>query len=243
MGHYYDADGKPRHTIIGVNGKERSTDVRDARRLGLVPSVSTIKDVGLSQFLVNWMMNMMLDIAIENKHIADIEMFRKVVYAIYKERKSKPSLVGNSVHKSMEHLFKTGEYDENKHYTSEAYSQVFNEFPGYTWTAEHSFSHPDGFGGCVDLHGSNGTDYVIIDFKTKDKAELSKSMQFEDYKVQLAGYQIGLELPEHTRRFNQFISVHKDTPGKSLLVECDKFDKYSKIFYAYLNLWKARNLW
>ena len=41
-GHWYDATGAARYTITGKNGKERPTTLRDARELGLVPSVTSI---------------------------------------------------------------------------------------------------------------------------------------------------------------------------------------------------------
>jgi len=31
-GHWYDAQGEARHTIVGKNGKERKTTLRDARK-------------------------------------------------------------------------------------------------------------------------------------------------------------------------------------------------------------------
>ena len=42
MGHYYTRDGKPRHTVIGKNGKERATTIRDARNERLLPSATTV---------------------------------------------------------------------------------------------------------------------------------------------------------------------------------------------------------
>ena len=31
-GHWYDHEGKPMYTIVGVNGKERNTTLRDAKK-------------------------------------------------------------------------------------------------------------------------------------------------------------------------------------------------------------------
>ena len=41
-GHWYTRDGEPMYTIIGANGKERNTTLRDAKKEGFVPSVTTI---------------------------------------------------------------------------------------------------------------------------------------------------------------------------------------------------------
>ena len=40
-GHWYTKDGTPAYTTMGKTG-ERNTTLRDARKLGLLPSVTTI---------------------------------------------------------------------------------------------------------------------------------------------------------------------------------------------------------
>jgi len=41
-GHWYDSEGAATYTIIGANGTERNTTLKDARKHGYVPSVTTI---------------------------------------------------------------------------------------------------------------------------------------------------------------------------------------------------------
>ena len=41
-GHFYSPNGDTAYRIVGKNGKERNTTVKDARELGLLPSVTTI---------------------------------------------------------------------------------------------------------------------------------------------------------------------------------------------------------
>ena len=50
-GHWYDHEGKPMYTIVGANGVERNTTLRDAKSLGLVPSVTTIIGMIAKPFL------------------------------------------------------------------------------------------------------------------------------------------------------------------------------------------------
>ena len=63
-GHWYTQEGEPMYTIIGVNGKERNTNLRDARLLGLVPSVTTIMDLIAKPSLENWKINQALNSAL-----------------------------------------------------------------------------------------------------------------------------------------------------------------------------------
>lgn len=56
MSHYYEASGKPRYTLTGANGKVRDTTLRDARKLGLYPSVTEVKKAILVEtFLEGWL--------------------------------------------------------------------------------------------------------------------------------------------------------------------------------------------
>ena len=58
--HWYTRDGVPRYTVIGKNGKERNTTLRDARTESLVPSVTTILNVAAKPALTAWLMNQVL---------------------------------------------------------------------------------------------------------------------------------------------------------------------------------------
>ena len=53
-GHWYSLEGEPMYTIIGANGKERNTTLRDAKSIGLVPSVTTILGMVAKPALENW---------------------------------------------------------------------------------------------------------------------------------------------------------------------------------------------
>jgi hypothetical protein len=53
-GHWYDRDGNARHTVMGKNGKERKTTLRDARKDNLYPSVTTVMRVLAAPELDRW---------------------------------------------------------------------------------------------------------------------------------------------------------------------------------------------
>ena len=63
-GHWYTKDGEPMYTIVGANGVERNTTLRDARSLGLVPSVTTVIGLVAKPFLENWKIDQALKSAI-----------------------------------------------------------------------------------------------------------------------------------------------------------------------------------
>jgi len=56
-GHFYASDGTPAYRIIGKNGKERNTNVKDARERGFVPSVTTVLNIIAKPGLNTWCNN------------------------------------------------------------------------------------------------------------------------------------------------------------------------------------------
>lgn len=242
--HYYDRTGAPRHTVIGKNGKERDTIITDARKLGLVPSVSTVKDLGVGFGLIEWMHNLLLDCAADNPYhpheYSTLDEWKKIVFSKYRTEKEKAPKRGTEIHNKLEDYYKTGNICPiDEPYIVPTIELIEKTWPGVKFHAETTFADFEkGFGGCVDLHSEEG---IIIDFKTKDKTELTKSMQYDDHRIQLVAYEIGLKLPKESTRWNAFISTHKDTKGKVLLVENKEFDKYEKMLYALINLWQVKN--
>src|SRR6056300_829607 len=63
-GHWYTQEGEPMYTIIGANGKERNTTLRDAKKENLVPSVTTILGMIAKPSLENWKINQALNSAL-----------------------------------------------------------------------------------------------------------------------------------------------------------------------------------
>ena len=59
-GHWYTRTGEPAYTVKGKNGTERPTTLRDARQLGLLPSVTTITNEANAPGLNNWKENQVL---------------------------------------------------------------------------------------------------------------------------------------------------------------------------------------
>jgi hypothetical protein len=171
------------------------------------------------------------------------EVWKKIIVQQSRSIGEKAAKRGNEIHDAMESHFKGGEIlVTDIPYTCLAIKKIHERFPNYFWVAEASFAHKEGFGGRVDLYGySPEGDAVIIDFKTKDKTNVKDMVQWDDHCIQLAAYQIGLQLPTNTRRFNLFISTNPATPGLCILRECEKFSKYADIFLALLNLWQKKN--
>jgi len=74
MSHYYTLDGKPcheQHTKPGAKNKTRPTNVADARRLKLLPSVTDITKQAYNPILERWKLGMLADTCFANPPIFD----------------------------------------------------------------------------------------------------------------------------------------------------------------------------
>jgi|TARA_Y100000310_G_C20634810_1_gene790608 hypothetical protein len=241
MSHWYDKQGNPRYEVPGKNGM-RPTTLREARKYGWVPSVSTVwGDVVHKPMLNKWMQKELMASLWAEAHSAK-NLSQSMGYLEYeklaRERFSRNQQDvmnrGTIIHDHLEQYFKSGNAPEGYELICRNVHQKLNEScpEGGDWVSENSFSHPSGFGGKVDLMN----DEWVVDFKTKvfpDKPNVKK-MVYDDYGAQLAAYNLGLG---GTRRImNLFIDVGE---GHSVLEwEHEDVERLTRMFSHALALWK-----
>jgi hypothetical protein len=239
--HWYTLKGDPLHTVIGKNGKERSTTLRDARQLNLLPSVTTIMSIQDKPALTMWLNNELLDAAINNPYNPfdwSVDRWKKHMIRNMRNKTEIAASRGTEIHNALEQYFISGNIcTKDVDYITPAIELIHNTFPNEKWIAEATFANKQvGYAGCVDLHSDN----IIIDFKTKDKTNTKDMKQYNDHKMQLAAYQGGLG-KNIKRRFNLFISINPNTPGLCKLVECTEFSRYWNMFNLLVKFWQEKN--
>jgi hypothetical protein len=246
--HFYTADGESRHTIIGKNGKERTTSIADARKLGLFPSVTTVMDVAGKPAVIQWLQNELLLAALNtpfHPHEFEADDWKKLMLRNMRAKSEKAAARGTDIHNKLEKYFTTGEIDKkDKKYLIPVIEIINDTFPNSSWIAEARFTNKKyGYSGCIDLHkvANKNDKAIIIDFKTKDKTNLKDFVQYDEHKMQLAAYQAGIASNSECRRFNLFISVNVDTPGLCQLVECTEYDRYLNMFLSLNTFWQLKN--
>ena len=150
-GHWYDKDGLPTYTIVGANGRERNTTLRDARQHGYVPSVTTIIGMAAKPSLENWKINQALNSAItlEQDPGESLEAFTHRCKEDSKDIGRKAAERGTIIHAMIEQGFMGG--SETKAYKV-IKDYLDKEFPDETWIAEDSFCSTTGYGGKIDLY-------------------------------------------------------------------------------------------
>lgn len=240
-GHWYDATGKPVYTIIGKNGKERNTTLRDARKLNLVPSVSGILDVIDKPQLTEWI----------KKQIAytchatpiydgeDCVAYAERILKLYREEGvARRALdAGSDIHACIEKKLRGQPFDPAyaKHVAGAiATLDAWCGCDGIS--VEKSFSHPLGYGGKCDLHKPG----FVADYKGKDFDENWFPEVYKNHWMQLAAYRHGFGLP--TARC-AIIYVSRNFPGLTRLVEVTQDDLAHgwELFKALLKVWQIDN--
>ena len=202
--HWYKQDGSPAYRIEGKNGKERNTTVRDARALGLVPSVTTVLGLVAKPGLSNWLQQQVLLAALTLPRIEG-ESEENWLQRVMTDSKSTGRDAmdrGTMMHGVLERFYR-GEQDDYPVYVNQVDASIRIHFGhDQTWEAERSFAF-NGFGGKVDLIAEN----IVIDFKSKDN--LDKVEPYHEQIMQLAAYRHGLGKPT-ARCANVFFTATGD---------------------------------
>ena len=190
--HWYDKEGNPAYTIIGVNGKERATTLRDAKKHGYVPSVTTILGLLHKPGLETWKLQNMLLAALtlpreDGESETDwIERVMQDSKATGKEAMDR----GSRMHDVLEQFYKSKTTQIWPSYCIEIDRALETHFGTQNWIPEKSFIHSMGFGGKVDLHAPG----IVVDFKSKE-GSLDSVKAYDEQIMQLAAYRNGLNMP------------------------------------------------
>lgn len=237
-GHWYTRDGSAAYTVLGTNGNTRPTTLRDARKMNLVPSVTTILNVAAKPFLIQWMQKQILLAALTLPKIDD-ESEDDYIHRILDDSKAQgrsAADAGTEIHSSIQ-LFYEGEVSSrHEQHVKGCYDVVKETYGEQGWIAERSFCHELGYGGKVDLHCPG----IVLDVKTKDFSDPKTIEGYDDHLMQLAAYRVGLGMPE-ARCANVFVS--RSVPGLAVIREWTEDDlvKGWKMFTRLLEFWQIKH--
>ena len=193
-GHWYLPDGSPAYRTIGKNGKERNTTVKDARGLGLLPSVTTIigcanKGEGLQRWLQE--QAILAALTLPRLEGESEEDWLSRVVSDSKETAKQAAERGTHIHGIIESFYEGVYIPELPPYVRAVESVINEHFGQQLWVSEKSFAY-GGFGGKCDLVAKSG---FVVDFKTTEK-DLDKLDYFFDHQMQLSAYRQGFEMPK-----------------------------------------------
>jgi hypothetical protein len=241
-GHWYTKDGTPAYTTIGKTG-ERATTLRDARKLGLLPSVTTINGMLSKAGLNSWLQQQVLLAALTLPRLPD-EPEADWLSRVMQDSKStgrEAAERGTAIHAIIQGYFEQMYMPEKPAYLEGIDKALADAFGNQPWISEKSFGHPLGFGGKVDLMAKpingQGTGFVV-DFKTKE-TDLDKVDVYFEHEMQLAAYREGLGMP--TAR-SAIVFVNALTNQVRLIeIEQDRLQKGWECFEHLLRVYQIKN--
>lgn len=246
-GHYYYPDGRTAYEVENKSkpGELRPTTIRDARKLGLYPSVTEILKLTPKPQLIAWIKKQVLMSALtltrQSDEADEAYITRILIDADEQARKAREK--GIWIHGQLErYLLKQSVDIEAGDYIEGVIFAMTSIDPN--WRAkcetEKSFSCTVtvdgkvlGFGGKTDLHSREIN--FVADFKTKEFDETADKLAWDEQIIQLEAYRRGLGMPT-ARMINVFISTSK--PGLVRVVEHEDVDGwYWDVFRDALKFW------
>lgn len=238
-GHWYTNRGEPFYECTAKDGHSRGVTLRDARKIGAVPSVTTVLQIIAKPQLATWKETQGILAALTIPRV-DGETSEQLIARIRADSAAQAKAAaeeGTRIHDAIECAFKGQMYPSKYRPHVDAVMRRIGElFPHVTdWVSESSFAHPSGYGGKVDLHSPFFG--IVIDYKGKDGDFSDDKRLHYDQHYQLAAYQDGLGLP---RNVCANIFVSRTHPGKvahHLWSEAD-IAYGAEYFKRALNLWK-----
>jgi len=242
--HWYTKAGEAAYEVPKASGSGfRPTTLRDARKLGLLPSVTSVMSIKAKPQLQNWIVRQAVMSALTLPRL-DGESDDAFLSRVEQDRQAQARAAaeeGTRIHAAIEmHLLGQpydAAYTAHVRGTMDALAGIDS---GAVWRPEKAFASFMGYGGKVDLH-SAGTarhpDGIVLDFKTKDFSDGDKLKPYDEWAVQLAAYAYGLEL-ERADRYS--VVVSRDNPGLVWVHAWgrDSMDNHWRQFAHMLELWK-----
>lgn len=241
--HWYGRDGSPQYTVKAKNGNDRATTLADARKMNLVPSVTTILNVAAKPGLERWKQEQMLLAALTLPRAPDEseKSFIDRVVVDSKEQGKKAAERGTRIHEAIESFYSGIMLADMAEYQVGVADEIQKKYGVSGFAAEKAFAHELGFGGKIDLFTSDYKDCgLVLDIKSKEFTDPDKVDAYDEHMMQLSAYREGVGLPNAVCA-NVFVSV--TVPGLVVIKEWSQEDSARgwEMFKSLLNFWQIKN--
>jgi len=170
-GHWYSENGESAHVVIGKNGKERNTTVADARKMGLLPSVTSVQGILHKEQLVSWRIEqaIMSALTLPREDGEDLGEYAKRVVKDSREQTTKAADHGSTMHVCMEDILLGRPVSRDE--TLAPYIKTFTEWAEKnvekTHWCERALVGPGYAGRCDAYVRLKGIGDAVIDLKNR----------------------------------------------------------------------------
>ena len=242
--HWYDnITGEPRYEIPYADGRPGKTPtLTDARKLNLVPSVTSVLGILDKPGLNTWKVDQAVLAALTNPVIHDGMPQDEMLAIIRRDAEAYSKMAmqrGSDIHDTIEKCFAGTPYaNEYVPHASAAIDLIYMTAGAQYWQVEAHLPGGLGYGGRCDLYN----DEYLVDFKTKEFNEhdidAGKVKGWPEQEVQLVAYDLGFGGGPR-RLVNVFVST--TVPGLVHWFEwpAKNYDNAVEKWWATLNCWYA----
>ncbi len=238
--HWYARDGTPMYEVMSAKpGVMRAATLRDARKHGWYPGVTSIIKCAAAPALEKWKQDQVLMAALTLPRVegeSNDQLCARILQDS-QEQARKARERGTEIHAAIQ-----GHY-ENKPPSEEMWPFVRGVAETLRqncdiqpWVAEKPCAHPLGFGTKADLHAPS----YVLDFKGSDftEAEAPTLKTWDEHAMQLAATRQALGLRDAECGI---VYVSRTVPGLCRLIRVDEPELIRgwDMFCALLAFWKA----
>jgi hypothetical protein len=250
-GHWYDRTGMQVATVLSSDLKEIKPTLRQARKLDLVPGVTTIIKEAHKEQLVMYRERQVLlaSLTLGRKMSETDDDFISRIMRDAKEAAFQAADKGSQIHARVEHGLHSRESgDEWVLAVREQLSSLYDG-DSTAWRCERPCVHPYGYGTKsdlsldvtqADLHsGDIRRIQWVVDMKTKDGNLDNVTQLYIEHSQQLAATAHALEMPNAN---GAILYVSRTEPTAKLVIATQEEMEHGwATFCALLNYWQVKN--
>lgn len=253
-GHWYDRDGTPRYEVAAKDGTMRAATLRDARKFGWYPGVTSIIKCAAAPGLELWKRDQVLMAALTLPRIdgETSEQLCARILADSGEQARKARDKGTEIHAAIQgHYEGRAPSEEMWPFVQGAVKAIDANFGSRRWYSEQPCANAMGYGTKADLVGGSEWNEerqdtegepVVIDFKGSefDEVKAPTLKTWDEHAMQLAATRMALDLPGAECAI---VYVSRTVPGLSRVIRVDEpqLEAGWSMFCALLDYWQAKN--
>lgn len=253
MEHWYNKEGKACHfqpTKKGAANPERPTNIKDARKLKLFPSITTILKTLNIPSLERWKQTKIVEACFNRPPIGgeDYSEYESYILRNAFDGVSDAASLGTRIHANINSIVK-GQEMQHKDETDYAIlaMDAVTKLGLHVEESEITVvNEKHGYAGTTDLAFTKGKYCGIVDFKSTRTKEGEPIHRKLDHIAQIAAYHVGFwtkgeSIVNHTIGYNIYISTTEK--GRIDVVEYDA-DCLRSNFEFFLNtcaIWRHKN--
>jgi hypothetical protein len=242
--HWYMRDGTPCYEVPAKDGSMRPATLRDARKLGLYPGVTSIIKCAAAPGLERWKaeQNVLAALTLPRTGDEPHEVLMAKIRQDAEEQGRKAREWGTAFHAAIQgHYEGTPPSEEMWPCVRGVVDAIGANFNIPVWWTEKPCASPLGYGTKADLCCLDGAG-AVLDFKGSefDAAKAPKLETWDEHHMQLAATRQALGLPKAECAI---VYVSRTVPGLCRVIRVDEpeLEQGWKMFDALLGYWQAKN--